>query len=283
MTTLKYLKEKQKIWASIQGIELIGSKISRGERLYTKRIEDNLFAGKLSESTKNEYAIADGQEFGNGEFPGKMQALHSSSAIVVNVFEYWKSKTSDLMAKALKIPSQNIEEIVFEVKFPIVKDFIKHPNIDVVLHYKSGYITAIESKFTEPFGSYKKKGIDARYFNKVDWCTTPEMLKLAKKISPENDIFKLVDAAQLIKHMLGLLKNCSHKKNKFRLVYLYYDTFSADGNLHDEEIRMISEIFQKDDLNFQCRSYQELIIDMFNKNRNDEDKRYIRYLAERYL
>ena len=163
-----------------------------------------------------------------------------------------------------------------------MKDFSKHPNIDVVLYYKSGYITAVESKYTEPLGSYKKKGVDESYFNKADWGTTPEMLKLAKKISPENDIFKLVDAAQLIKHMLGLLKNLSHKKNKFRLVYLFYETFGADGNLHDEEIRMISEIFQKDGLNFQCRTYQEVIIDMF-KNKNDEDNRYIRYLVERYL
>ena len=63
---------------------------------------------------------------------GKMQALHSSSAIVVNVFEYWKSKSPDFIAKALKIPSKKIEEIVFEEKFPIVKDFINHFNLFVM-------------------------------------------------------------------------------------------------------------------------------------------------------
>lgn len=105
MTTIKYLKERQKIWAAIHEIDLIGSKITKGERIYTECIEDNLFARQMLESTKREYSSADGQEFGNGEFPGKMQALHSSSAIVVNVFEYWKSKSPDFIAKALKIPS----------------------------------------------------------------------------------------------------------------------------------------------------------------------------------
>jgi len=162
---ISYIKEKQKIWAKRNNIELIGSQNTRGERLYVKKLENNLYNNKLSTKTINEYENADGQEFGNNKIPGKMQALHSSSALVINVFEYWKYKNNkDIIAKLLNIPSKNIESIVFEEKFPILKDVTKHPNIDIVFHYKNNGICAIESKFTEPYGRKKEYKIEENSF-----------------------------------------------------------------------------------------------------------------------
>ena len=79
MDSQRYIKEKQKIWAKSKGINLIGSKTERGEKIYTTQKEHNLFC-KLSEETIINFKSADGNEFGTGKYPGKIQALHSSSA-----------------------------------------------------------------------------------------------------------------------------------------------------------------------------------------------------------
>lgn len=82
--------KKQIEWAKNRGLELIGSKIDRGRKSYTKELGNNLFRKRLSDETEKEIKNGDGVEL-NGN-PARMQALHSSSAIGVNVFEYWRFK-----------------------------------------------------------------------------------------------------------------------------------------------------------------------------------------------
>ena len=59
---------------------------------YTQNRNDNFFLPPSLE-TVNDFKNANGQEFGNGIDPGKIKALHSSSALAVNFFEYWKASS----------------------------------------------------------------------------------------------------------------------------------------------------------------------------------------------
>jgi len=78
---------KQIQWAYRNNIVLIGSKSNKGRKAYTKKLDDNLF-GPLMPEVKSDFEDADGGELtGN---PCKMQAVHSSSALGVNIFQYWK-------------------------------------------------------------------------------------------------------------------------------------------------------------------------------------------------
>lgn len=43
MNTLNYIKSKQKIWAKLRNIELIGSQNEKGDKIYTKTLNENLF------------------------------------------------------------------------------------------------------------------------------------------------------------------------------------------------------------------------------------------------
>jgi len=280
MDSQRYIKEKQKFWAKSKGIKLIGSKIESGKKIYTTQKKDNLFC-ELSEETILNFNSADGNEFGSGKYPGKIQALHSSSAIAVNVFEYWKNRNCEIIAKSLKIPSKNIINLVFEKKLCISEHFDKQPNIDVVFEYSNSYLSAIECKFTEAYGR-AHTGLKKKYIEIGLWGNIPETLKLSKLISTNDNIFKYLHAAQLIKHMLGLLKHCKGKKNEFRLIYLWYNAFGKDGHIHQDEINKIKDIFQEDGLNFQSITYQELIVNLM-KNNNEEHTEYINYIAERYL
>ncbi len=282
MNSQKYIKEKQKFWAESKGIELIGSKIERGEKIYTINRDENFFCN-LSEDTIKEFKSADGNEFGKDKYPGNIQALHSSSAIALNVFEYWKNKDFEIIARSLKIPSKNIVNITFEKKLLISNNFDKPPNIDVVFEYSNSYVSAIECKFTEPYGQRAHQGLKEKYIIESGiWNNIPKIRKLSEEISPNDNKFKYLHSAQLIKHMLGLLSHSNGKKNKFRLIYLWYDIFGEDGYIHKNEIEMIKDVFQKDDLNFQSITYQELIIKLM-QNKREEDSEYIKYLAERYL
>ena len=144
----KLYQVKTKAWAIINNISLIGSKIDRGKKCYTKKCIDNFYR-KLSAETYREIKGGDGNELGEEIYPGKIQALHSSSALTVNVFDYWRNLDDKSgIAKAFLIPS--INTFWEKISHPKRRKYI-HPNIDVVFEYKNGDCCAIECKFTEPF------------------------------------------------------------------------------------------------------------------------------------
>ena len=88
----------------------------------------------------------------------------------------------------------------------------------------------IESKFTAPYSSRKHGGLKQKYIENLSfWNGLPNLYELAKEISLDDTKFQYLDAAQLIKHILGLKKRCEKQnlylKRKiicgFRLLYLY--------------------------------------------------------------
>jgi len=137
MNGYDYILAKQTAWAANSGLTLVGSKGKHGRFAYTWELDQNLFKPLLPEVRKS-FAAGDGGELGSTEFPGKMQAVHSSSALGVNVFQYWKSiKAVPVIATQCglcRVGSQVSCDIHFEEKYPINDTFSYHPNIDVVIH-----------------------------------------------------------------------------------------------------------------------------------------------------
>ncbi|MCK4240596.1 MAG: hypothetical protein KAX30_03165 [Candidatus Atribacteria bacterium] len=87
MNARDYILSKQIQWAYRNNIVLIGSKGDRGRKAYTQKLNDNLFKPLMIE-VRNNFTQADGGELTRN--PCKMQAVHSSSALSVNIFQYWK-------------------------------------------------------------------------------------------------------------------------------------------------------------------------------------------------
>lgn len=283
MSSSDFIKSKLQLWALRNGIALIGSKITQGGKYYTKKRNDNFFQ-LPSKTTLDDFSKADGQELGNGKFPGKIQALHSSSAIAVNFFEYWKlSPDKEFLAKGLKIPSKNISDIRFEQKYPILDGNHTPPNIDVVIQYSNQNVCAIECKFTEAYTNRKgTHGFKKEYFVKNDlWNELPNLFSYAQSISPDDFLNTYLHPAQLIKHTLGLL-NAYKNKKKFRLLYLWYDAIGEEGYYHRKELETFSDVLKKDDISFQSITWQELIINMANQHIVSHQK-YFDYMTDRYL
>jgi hypothetical protein len=287
MNGYEYILSKQIAWAANFGINLVGSKGKRGRPAYTSELEQNLFQNLLPEVRKS-FAAGDGGELGSKEFPGKMQAIHSSSALGVNVFQYWKSIDAVPVITAAcglcRVGSQVSSDIHFEEKYPIDDSFGYHPNIDVVIHNASSAKIkrfAVECKFSEAYGAYKHGGLKAKYLNLNDlWADIPNLLDFAKRISPEDDEFVHLPPAQLVKHILGLKRQFG--KAGFRLLYLWYDVLGDQGQRHREEVSKFTEVTKTDSINFHSLTYQELIVNLVNKLRTEHTD-YIRYLTERYL
>lgn len=288
MNGFDYILTKQIAWTEKNKIKLVGSEITRGRKLYTKTLNQNLFEPLLPQ-TKIEIEKGDGGELKSDALhSAKMCAVHSSSAIGVNVLQYWKNKTIPDVAYALGLcrkDNKTAKKICFEQKFNISNKFGFDPNIDAVIYNGvTDKIKAfgIECKFTEAYSSRNHLGLKERYLTEIteQWKNIPNLYDFAKTISPEDKSFKYLHPAQLIKHILGLKKE--YGKTGFRLLYLWYDVLGEDGFKHRAEITEFARIAKQDNIKFHSISYQELIVKL-KKEFYIGNEDYVNYLTDRYL
>ncbi len=284
MKAHEYILSKQIQWAHNHGINLVGSKGNRGRPAYARNLQDNLFE-PLMPDAKRSFEAGDGGELtGN---PSKMQAVHSSSALGVNIFQYWQgvNKVEKIAHSCgfCRKTTQASKSISFEVKYSVDSRFRYAPNVDVVINNDSATqyrVFAIECKFTEAYGGYGHSGIKEKYLDLDIWRETSHLRELAISISPSDNQFHYLHAAQLIKHILGLKKALG--KTNFRLLYLWYDALGNEGARHRAEIAEFVEVAKSDGVVIHGMSYQELIVRLADDYRVSH-KKYIEYITSRYL
>ena len=289
MTALEFIKRKQKDWAEGKDFTLLPGTIGSetGNKIYFDDYNKNLYA-KLSEDNKNAYNKGSGGEIRDTTTRrAPMKATFSSSAIVVNLFQYWQEKNNiSPLLEALGFKNNKVEKKGIG-GYP--------PHLDVVITTDTNNF-AIESKFTEPYTKKRNKNshIQDSYTKKSLWKDLPNIEKLAQAIHDENHHVenceikesidnlrktKHLDASQLIKHILGLKSN--YDKN-FTLLYLWYDVpGTEEAKEHQEEIEAFASIAKADGINFRHITYQKVI--EYLKNYENEHKDYIDYLVKRYL
>ena len=97
------------------------------------------------------------------------------------------------------------------------------------------------------------------------------------------DTYKNLDATQLLKHLLGAA--CAIKdKSNIRLVYLWYDAFGTEGDIHRDEIEKNKKIVEgTTTIKVFHITYQELIVNLWNNLDHNEHLDYLNYIADRYL
>jgi len=267
------IKSIQRRWADMHGLSI-------HKNGYTSTLSDNLFF-PLQIQTVKDFEHGDGNETKpvDGK-PAKMCALHSSSALVVNVFDYWRDKDATPLAKALGVVSPIVIE-GFEMKFPT--GLPGHaPNLDVVIQSPSGKV-AIESKFTEPY--YKAKSNDKpfkdKYFpsNYKLWLELglPECEQLAMDIQSGHTVFSMLDATQLLKHILGLQKSL----DKPHLLYLWYSVSGEESEKHQEEVPLFAKRVDTH-IAFRSMTYQQLFSRLLEVA-SHEHQDYLHSLESRYF
>ena len=310
MNSNKFIREKQMLWANRHGVQM---RTDKYKDTHTYSPDDNIFE-RLSEETKRWFHNADGHELEDmGGYPAKMSALYSSSALCVNIFQYFINKPElafDLF-QSCKLIGQTDKLEVAEMQFECINYSIKNgdntiatPNIDLVAELTFGtnkrHIIA-ESKFTEPSSGSHDNFLSCKYTNEDLWSNLG-LLNLYKALNINNidkterntsgktEIgkcvfsYKYLDATQLLKHLLGAA--CTFKKDKsnIQLVYLWYDTLGIDGACHRNEIEEFRQIIEDNTpIKFRHITYQELIVNLWNKLDHNEHSEYLNYIVDRYL
>ena len=278
MDATTYIKQRQILWASRKAIPFT----VRNAGGYVDSVNQNLLS-PLSASAQSQFGKGSGNEL-----KSKMLALHSSSALAANTFDYW-NHLGDFseIANCLGLPQNHITSCTFEMQHSICRSdhpqagrFTRPANLDAELHYSSGKFraAAVESKLAEPYDGHK--GLSETYL-KTDgiWDELPHCHELAQKLAPNNSVYECLDAPQLLKHSLAL-RSCYGMS--FCLLYLWYEVPGLQSAVHRNEADAFSRILGADRITFQHATYQELILNMA-KSFRDQHAVYVDYLAERYL
>src|SRR6478752_4520678 len=165
--------EQQTRWARSKGFE--------PRNAYLTSLSENL-RQQLSDGAQRDFERGRAGELRDrGIRPAKMNALRSSAALSVNVFDYWRSHDPAPLRQALDL-REKITRISFEEHFSTgLKG--SPPNIDVLLT------------------------LDAKYFPSGKGLWTLQDLPNCQALATnyrELGPFKHLDAPQLLKHALGL-------------------------------------------------------------------------------
>jgi hypothetical protein len=271
--TADYIVDCQLQWARRHKIPLVGR--------YTMKLEDNLFERKLHSETRKEYERGKGHELEGKR--AHMKALRSSSALVVNVFDYWRrlNRIQDIAeccgAEGL------VTDIEFEKPHPIKGAARTPPHLDV--EFVGSTPLAIESKFTETYHRQTRRDnkdthLDVYLRHPGIWDGLPTLGALAEAIvqrSGGRTEFEYLDVPQLIKHILGL--RSSHCL-AFSLLYLWYRMDSKEATQHEQELANFRNRIHGE-IDFRAMTYQELFARI--KLTPNVDSDYLNYLEQRYF
>ena len=196
--------------------------IALDERGYTRFFIENLVSCVEVSDFEADLAQGSGDELAH-----KFRAPHSSSALAVNCFAPFRRNLQDLRLCG----AEGFSSMRFEARCPTGLGGVP-PYLDVLLECGERVI-AIESKCLEPLSthvahfvpSYRTGICDARR----DTAWYRELLSLMK--CPR--AYRCLDAAQLIKHALGLMH--TYHDRPLTLLYLYWEPRGVTDYVHFEE------------------------------------------------
>lgn len=275
MASRDRLIEEQRAWAHSQNL-------LPDSRSYLPTLQANLFQ-PLSVNARSAFDKGSGSELvGRGTRPAKMRALHSSSALAVNVFDYWSTRDAGLLLSCLGEQGA-VCDIKFEEQFGTALGGIP-PNLDLYLSSNDGLSIGVESKFAEWLTSTPKNkpAFKEKYFlNGRDYWSEqqlPLIQEFAASIQRGAEAFRYLDVAQLLKHVLGLT---SVLNNRFTLLYLYCDFPGPESAVHSSEIVRFMEGL-KGEIDFRTMTYQELFGRLAVAAEGTHQS-YIEYLGTRYF
>jgi hypothetical protein len=201
------------------------------------------------------------------------------------VFDYWADRNLAPVAAALGLPGR-LALLEFEKQFPTGLGGTP-PNLDLALTADSGQVVGVESKFSEwlapkPAG---KELFKEKYFPKGTdevgrWAglALPECQALAVDLQTGRTTFRYLDAAQLLKHVLGMASN---SREHFSLYYLYFDVPGGESEVHAREVTQFEERVGAE-VGFKSATYQEVYC-RFVEFAKAEHQAYLEYLRGRYF
>lgn len=252
-------------WSFVEKLREVRPDITLNRNGYVLDPQDNLLDGIVLNEFRHAFDSGAGQELGairGDEYvPGKFCAAYSSSALAANHFAPFATRLVPVLGTW-----QNLNLDGFEVAFPTGLRGIP-PHLDVLMSSNT-VRTAFESKCLEYLrpksASARQKSADRlrdKYLvgitdKRRDGPWFAELTQLASDPSR----YRYLDAAQLIKHALGLLNSADVRPTT--LLYLYWEPLDAGHSpvfiAHRNEISTFAIRVNDAGLSFETMSYPEL-------------------------
>ena len=225
---------------------------------YTAKLDDNLVT-PLDQA--NVRLIR--QEFGagaGGELAGarpKLHAAHSSAALAINVFAPWRNDAKDLPLLPLG-DERGVRSMTFEFRCPTGLRGTP-PHLDLVAEGPAR-VLAVESKCIEYLTKHDGSPFRDSYKKRVSKLAHGSWQSIYKRMVDGSAVFHHLDAAQLVKHYLGL-------KNTFpdvpvTLFYIYWEPENPGAERafanHRAEVESFARGLADPRVRFEAMSYPEL-------------------------
>ncbi len=277
------IADRQRAWARRYGVRF-------NSHYRVENIRWNLFR-PLRPETHKEYERADGNELEE-----KLRVLYSSSALVANVFNYWRDRPG-VVGACFNLPSG--ASMSFEKKHPLFDGILpgydedsrhKSPNVDVELDGPGSTDNIVlECKFTEPFVKFPPKGppFSPTYFRAEAasiWAGMDSTRSLAVRICDGSETFGRLEAPQLIKTALACQR--SFGTGQWRFVYLWFQVL--DDAEAAEECRVLTDEFDRlrqetcGEIPLEALTWQE-VFRRLEALADPVDSPYLAYLRDRYF
>lgn len=207
------------------------------------KVNRNLFY-PLQENEIKQFENADGNELET-----KAYKVNSSAALLLNVFTpLRKGEIVELKGFG------EFDSYEFETKLQVLNGKGRKANIDMSLVNEQSYVY-IESKFTELF-YYREKSPSSPSYQDRERYPSDDIFNAAIQFI---DKYKYYDANQLLKHTIGIYRDCLYNPSKYSgkkvyLLNLNWELLTSDDDL-------------KESFGFQLRVLKEstLFIIKFNK------------------
>jgi len=268
----KDLQRRQRRWAERAGV-------AHDARGYVRDYDANL---RVPLSAATRAAFERGSELApRPTRPARIAALHSSAALVANVFDHWCARDASPLTAALGC-GRKPAAISFEEPFPTGLEG-EPPYVDIVLRCEPGRRVALESKFSEWLTRRppNKSAFKPKYFpaRRALWREQelPRCQALADALRAGEQPFTYLHVAQLLKHALGLARA---GEAPLELRYLYYDWPSRQSDVHREEVARFATLVGSE-IGFAASTYQQLYAVL--RSEPGVDAGYLEYLRSRYF
>ena len=267
------IKKRQQAWAQRQRHTL-------DKNGYCGCADDNIYQG-LSEAARNDFTRGGGKEVGAAAEGGKIRATHSSAALACNWFDYWRERDLSVLSAAFDMPTPFVT-LRLEAHLPTGMRGAD-ANLDVLLTTADGWLFAIESKFAEPYTpSATKAVLKPQYFsqNRSRWTEVglPGCQAVAEQLRFGQHGFRVLDVAQLLKHMLVL----GRTGHRWTLCCLWYEVPGAVADAHRSDLQTFVAQIGSDARHVTALTYQELFSRMEPLVGAEHDD-YMAYLRDRYV
>jgi hypothetical protein len=238
------------IFGLAQGLENSRPEVPLDDNGYVPQAEDNLVGELTLDHFRGDLGAGAGQELLT-----KFRAVYSSAALAVNTF-------ATLRAGAIPVDIGEHGSLAvdgFERRFPTGLARAMPPHLDVVLR-SPDELVAVESKCLE-YLTPKLAKFSERYATEIvdERAAGPWFAEMQRLSTASEPGYKWLDAAQLIKHALGLAYGA---EQPVTLVYLYWEPLDAGLSPlfaeHRQEIEAFADRVAGGTPRFEAMSYFEL-------------------------